>query len=532
MPISSPGVNTKEVDLTFTVQNVTTNATGFVMVSRWGPAEEIVEITTNEKELVSVFGQPDAATSQSFHAAANALLYSVPLFVARAVGPAALNAVPTGEDPILVKNKEAGEFLNLDGYSFIGRYPGQLGNSLKVSACSSTGYSAWPYAGQFEYAPGLNTFNLVVVDEDGLITGVPGTVLEKFHLLSKTVGTKRTDGTTAYVKEVINNQSRWVQAGDLDAIVFDATSGIYATSLVGGVDDNGYDSVDYVSCVDMFANKESIDIVRMFTSMFPTAAKVRAIDLLERRGDSIAFTAPELDDVYNTREQLDNLTEYFGVTLNKPSSYHVQVDNWKLIYDKYNDRNIWIPCDSDAAGLHARIFVESSPWMSPAGYTRGQLKNVIRLAWTSDEAQRDVLYKVSINSIISPKGEGTMLFGDKTALRTPSAFSRINVRTLFIVLKKNISNFAKYQLFELNDFITRTLFKNATDSYLNTVKAGRGIYDKLVVCDETNNTPQIIDDNGFVGDIFVKPAKSINIITLNFVAVGTGVEFSEVEGAV
>lgn len=532
MPISSPGVNTKEVDLTFTVQNVTTNATGFVMVSRWGPAEEIVEITTNEKELVAVFGQPDAATSQSFHSAANALLYSVPLFVARAVGPAAFNAVPTGQDPILVKNKEEGEFLDLTGYSFIGRYPGQLGNSLKVSACSVTGYNSWPYAAQFEYAPGVGTFNLVVVDEDGLVTGVPGTVVEKYHLLSKSFGAKRSDGTTANVVEVIKNQSNWIQAGDITAIVFDETSGIYETSFVGGVDDNGAEAVDYMTCVDMFSNKESVDIVRMFTSMFPLAAKVRTIDLLESRGDAIAFTAPELDDVYNTREQLDNLTEYFGTTLNKASSYHVQVDNWKMIYDKYNDRNIWIPCDSDAAGLHARLFVESSPWMSPAGYSRGQLKNVIRLAWTSNEAQRDVLYKVAINSIISPKGEGTMLFGDKTALRAPSAFSRINVRTLFIIMKKNIANFAKYQLFELNDFITRTLFKNATDSYLTTIKSARGIYDKLVVCDETNNTPQVIDDNGFVADIFVKPAKSINIITLNFVAVGTGVEFTEVEGAV
>jgi hypothetical protein len=531
MPISSPGVNTREKDLTFTVQNVTTNATGYVMVSRWGPAEEIVEITTNEKELVAVFGQPDQTTTQSFHAAANALLYSVPQFIVRAIGPAAKNSVPTGEIALLVKNKEEAEFLNLDGIAFIGRYPGQLGNSLKISASGVAGYATWAYANKFSYKPTGDTFNLAVIDEDGLITGVAGTVIETYHLLSKTPGAKRTDGTTAYIKEVIKNQSSWVNIGDIDEIIFDVTSNHYEVSLIGGVDDNLSTTADYSSAVELFASREVVDIARMYTSFFPIAAKIEAIDLLESRGDAVAFTAPELDDVYNTREQVDNLTEYFGTTLNKATSYNFQVDNWKMVYDKYNDQNIWIPCDSDASGLHARLFVESSPWFSPAGYSRGQLKNVIRLAWNSNEPQRDILYPAQINSIISPKGEGTILFGDKTALSSPSAFNRINVRTLFIVMKKNIANFAKYQLFELNDYITRTLFKNACDKYLSTVKGGRGIYDFLVVCDETNNTGDIIDDNQFIGDLFVKPAKSINIINLNFVAVGTSVDFTEVEGA-
>lgn len=531
MPISSPGVNVREKDTTFSIQNVTTNATGYVMVSRWGPAEEVVEITTNEKELVSVFGQPDVTTSQSFHAAANYLLYSVPLFVVRAIGPLAKNSVPTGKTAVTVKNSEEAEFANLTGISFIGRYPGQLGNSLKISASNAAGYATWEYANQFNYKPTGDLFNLVVVDEDGLVTGTPGTVLERYYLLSKTSGTKRTDGTTAYVKEVIRTQSQWVSMGDLDALVFDPTTFHYETSLVGGVDDNLSTTADYVTATSLFESREVVDITRGFTSMFPIAAKIKMIDTLESRADAVAFVAPELDAVFNTREQVDNLSEYFGETLNKASSYSFQVDNWKLVYDKYNDQNIWIPCDSDAAGLHARLFVISSPWFSPAGYNRGQLKNVIRLAWNSNEPQRDILYPLQINSIISPKGEGTILFGDKTALSSPSAFSRINVRTLFIVLKKNIANFAKYQLFEMNDYITRTLFKNACDKYLNTVKGGRGIYDFLVVCDETNNTGDIIDDNQFIGDIFVKPAKSINIINLNFVAVGTSVDFTEVQGA-
>lgn len=533
MPINSPGVNTYEKDITFSVQNVTSNATGFVMVSRWGPAGEIVEITTNEKELVSVFGQPDLTTTQSFHAAANSLLYSVPLLVVRAVGAAAKNAVPTGKTAVLVKNKEEADFVSLTGISFIGRYPGQLGNSLKVSACGVTGYTDWAYAGAFDYKPTGTSFNLVVVDEDGLISGTPGTVLEKYLLMSKTVGAKRTDGTSAYVKEVIKNQSNWINVGDLTAIVFDVDTGVYETSLIGGVDDNvaANTTSSYSDAVELFSNRETVDIARAFTSFFPISAKQSIIDTLESRGDAVTFTAPELEDVFNTRDQVDNLLEYFGTTLNKASSYNFQVDNWKQVYDKYNDINIWIPCDSDGAGLHARLFVESSPWQSPAGYNRGKLKNVIRLAWASNEAQRDLLYPAQINSIIAPRGEGTLLFGDKTALSSPSAFGHINVRTLFIVMKKAISNFAKYQLFELNDVITRTLFKNACDNYLKGVKSGRGIYDYLTVCDETNNTPQVIDDNQFVGDIYVKPAKSINVINLNFVAVASSVEFTEVQGA-
>ena len=199
--------------------------------------------------------------------------------------------------------------------------------------------------------------------------------------------------------------------------------------------------------------------------------------------------------------------------------------------DKYNDKNIWIPCDSDAAGLHARIFVQNEPWFSPAGLNRGILKNVIKLAWSSNQTQRDVLYPQSINSIVSFKGEGTVLFGDKTALMAPSAFSRINVRTLFIVIKKAISRSARYQLFELNDFITQALFRNSTDQYLGDVQARRGIYDRRVVCDSSNNTAQVIDANEFVGDIYIKPARSINVIRLNFIAVATGVAFEEIEGA-
>lgn len=530
----SPGVYTQEKDLTFNTQSVTSNATGYVGLFRWGPADEVVELTTNEAELAQRFGQPDALTTSFFHAAANYMNYSVPLYVVRAIGGAAKNAIPADakagaiEAPV-VKNKDHYEDVNLDGISFVGRYPGELANTLKVSVADSTGFATWAYADEFEYAPVSGTFNMVVVDEDGLLTGSKGAVVERYELMTTTPGAKKTDGTSAYIVEVVKNQSQFLFVGDVEAIVFDA--GVYEQSMVDGVDDNVVDNADFVSAWAKFESKDEVDITRVFTSFNPLSATIAAIDLADTRKDIIAFNACRLADVYNTVDRVDNLVAYYGTTLNKPTSYAFNVDNWKMVYDKYNDKYIWIPCDSDAAGLHARLFVLNEPWFSPAGLNRGQLKNVIKLAWSSNQPQRDVLYKQSINSIVAFKGEGTVLFGDKTALMAPSAFSRINVRTLFIVIKKAIARSARYQLFELNDFITQALFRNATVSYLDNVQSRRGIYDKRVVCDATNNTPQVVDSNEFVGDIYVKPARSINVIRLNFIAVGTGVDFTEIEGA-
>lgn len=531
---NSPGVYTQEKDLTYNTQSVTSNATGYVGMFRWGPVDEIVEITTNESELVQRFGQPDAETTQYFHAAANYLLYSVPLMAVRVVGADAKNAVSddiaVGVTAPLIRNTDHYDALTLTGISFVGRYAGDLVNGVKVSIANSAGYSTWAHKGQFEYAPGnTTTFNMVVIDVNGSISGTVGTILEKYELMTLTPGAKKTDGTTANLKEALKAQSKYVLLGDAAKVVF--VSGLYEVALKDGVDDNDPETADFVSGWDLFANKDVVDIVRAFTAFNPLEAVIRAIDVMDNRLDAIAFNAPPLEAVYNTLDRTDNLITYFGTTLNKPTSYAFNVDNWKMVNDKYNDKNIWIPCDSDAAGLHARVFVQNEPWFSPAGLNRGQLKNVIKLAWSSNQAQRDVLYPQSINSIVAFKGEGTVLFGDKTALMAPSAFSRINVRTLFIVMKKAITRSARYQLFELNDFITQALFRNSTDQYLGDIQARRGIYSRRVICDSSNNTAQVIDANEFVGDIYVKPARSINVIRLNFIAVATGVDFAEIEGA-
>lgn len=529
----SPGVETIEKDLTFNIQSITSNASGYVGLFRWGPADQIVPITTNENELVQRFGTPDKDTTGFFHSASNYLLYSVPLLIARAVNATARNAIDAAAvaaavAPVLVKNEDAYENSTLTGIGMLAKYPGDLGNSLKVSMADSTGYATWAYAKQFQYAPSsAGVFNVVVLDEDGQFTGVPGTVLEKYELMSLSAGAKKSDGSSADLKEVLKVQSNFLLVGDKVSIVF--ASGLYEQSFSGGVSNNDRTTVDFTSCLDLFKS-DQIEIVRLFTSFLPNTAIIRAVDIADSRKDAVSFVAPPLSAVYNNLNRVQDIVSFFGTDLNKPTSYSFQVDNWKLVQDKYNNTQVWIPCDSDAAGLHARLFVNAEPWFSPAGLNRGQLKNVIKLAWTSNQEQRDVLYPKSINSIVSFPGEGTVLFGDKTALMAPSAFSRINVRTLFIVIKKAIARAARYQLFEINDFITQTLFKNATDRYLDDVQARRGILRKRVVCDSSNNTAQVLNANEFVGDIYIDPSKTINNIRLNFVAVASGVAFEEIEG--
>lgn len=528
----SPGVSTTEKDLTFNVQSVSSNASGFVGVFRWGPVEELVQINGDDSELVQRFGQPDKKTAVSFLSASNYLLYAKPLIAVRVVGDSAFNAAETSTD-VVVKNIDDYEDQTLTD-AFVARYPGVMGNSLMVSAANSTNYDTWQYAKEFTYKPGdVNTFNLVVIDEDGIITGNAGTILERFELMTKTPGSKKTDGTTAYIREAVKNQSRWIFIGDESAITFtdSGSEGMYESSLTNGADDNDTANVSIENGLDLFSDKDGVEIMRVFLANANVTAKGYAVDMMETRQDAVAFVAPELDDVFRTVDARTNVAEFYDDELNKNTSYYFSVDNWKLVRDRYNDTDVWIPCDSDAAGLHARVAELNEPWESPAGLNRGVLKNVIRLAWSAKKEDRDVLYPKGINSIVAFSGEGYVLWGDKTGFKGPSAFNRINVRTLFIIIKKAIARAARYQLFQLNDFITRSTFRNATDQYLDNIKSRRGITGKRVVCDTSNNTPQVIDGNNMVGDIYVSPARSINNIQLNFIAAGTGVDFEEIENA-
>ena len=552
----SPGVLVVEKDLTNVVPAVATSIGGFVGDFQWGPALDPVTISS-EIELVKTFGKPNDTTATSFFSAANFLSYSNNLKVVRAVGSAARNAVSTGT-AIAINNEEAWEASYSAGEAAVGefaaKYPGALGNSLKVSMADSATFASWTYKSSFDSAPGTSSYvlglggaddelHIIVIDEDGLISGTANTILEKFANVSKAKDAKTSEGADNYYVEVLKG-SRYiwwmdhttsVEAGDTAwgsnaaGTTFKTMTAVVTRSLTGGVDaspSTGNVQTGY----NEFANAELIDVNLLV--MGPHAATVTnsVIAIAEDRKDCMVFVSPELADVYNNAGDEATDVTAFRDTLTS-SSYAVMDSGWKYQYDKYADKYRWIPLNADVAGLCARTDTIADPWFSPGGLNRGQIRNVVKLAYSPNKTDRDTLYKKGVNPVVAFPGEGTVLFGDKTLQAKPSAFDRINVRRLFIVLEKAIATAAKYQLFEFNDAFTRAQFRNLVEPFLRDIKGRRGIYDFRVICDETNNTGEVIDLNQFVADIYIKPARSINFITLNFIATRTGVAFEEVAGA-
>lgn len=396
--------------------------------------------------------------------------------------------------------------------------------------------------------------NIVVVDANGLITGVPGTILEKFKELSKASNAKLDDGTPLYYKDVVNRKSKYIRWTD-HPIFSDLTVGAddakwgdkltpgksftdltrpHESQLAGGKD--ALVSVNAqqarFSAYDLFKDADKIDVSLIIMGNAGAALTNHVIDnIAEKRLDCVVFCSPPLDKVKdNFGSEAEDIVDYRKNTLNANSSYAVMDSGWKVQFDKYNDRDVDVPLNADIAGLCVRTETTRDAWWSPAGYDRGRIKNIIKLYFSPDKTDRDELYKNSINPVIDQPGEGRLLFGDKTLLAKASAFDRINVRRLFIVLEKAISKASKKLLFEFNDEFTRQTFRSMVEPFLRDVQSRRGIYDFRVVCDRTNNTPEVIDRNEFVGDIYIKPARSINFIQLNFIAVRTGVEFSEIVG--
>lgn len=425
----------------------------------------------------------------------------------------------------------------------------------------------WEYYSQVNDAPGMSTYvetngntalqisdssaqkdelHVVVVDEDGEFTGSPGAVLEVFQGLSRATDAKLSDGTTNYYKNILNTRSNYVWVGaDRTGAASDTAVDISTSSnqlpmslsFRGGVDISETNmSLAYISkAYDQFVSPEESDISLVIAG--PARGGVNNTQLAnyiidnigEVRKDCVVFVSPAKTDVVNQPLNATDNVIGFRNSL-RSSSYAVMDSGYKYQYDKYNDVYRWIPLNGDVAGLCARTDADRDPWFSPAGISRGAIRNVIKLAYNPNRSERDQLYKNGINPVITQQGQGTNLFGDKTLLAKPSAFDRINVRRLFIVLEKSISNAAKSLLFEFNDEFTRAQFRNLVEPFLRDVQGRRGIYDFRVVCDETNNTPEVIDSNRFVGDIYIKPARSINFIQLSFVAVRSGVEFSEITG--
>lgn len=555
----SPGVLVTEKDLTAVVPQVATTAGGFAGAFQWGPVDQVTTIDS-ENQLVERFGKPNGTTFKSFFTAANFLSYGNNLQVIRVVNQAtAKNAIANAAaTAVLIKNEDHYTNTYADGSGSVGewaaKYPGALGNSLKVSLADANVYSGWAYATLFDDAPGTSTYtsslsgsademHIIVIDEDGLWTGTAGTVLEKFPFVSKASDAKKADGSTAYYKEVVNNTSKYIWWMDHTAADIAGTSnwGTAAqgttfgnlianvtVSLANGVSADAPTDGNLTAALSTFANDELYDISLLPVGEASDVVAAYAINsVAEVRKDCIVFVSPEQDDVVDQAgSEATNITA-FRTSL-PSSSYAVMDSGWKYQYDRYNDVYRWVPLNGDVAGTSVRTDFTADPWFSPAGFNRGQIKNVVKLAYSPSKADRDTLYKKGINPVVSFPGQGTVLFGDKTLLSKPSAFDRINVRRLFIVLEKAISTAAKFQLFEFNDGFTRAQFRNLVEPFLRDVQGRRGITDFKVVCDETNNTGEIIDRNEFVADIFVKPARSINFIQLNFVATRTGISFEEV----
>ncbi len=556
----SPGVNVSEIDLTTVVPSVQTTAGAFAGTFQWGPADKI-KLIGDEITLASTFGKPDTSTATSFFTCSNFLAYGNSLSVVRAVGTAARNAYGTGT-AVQIKNEDVYEATyllagNSNTYgSFVARYPGTLGNSLEVQVCATSGlFSGWAYSSYFTSAPGTSEYatsvsgvsdemHIVVIDKLGNITGVAGTVLETYGFVSA-ASDAVINGTSNYYKQVIFNNSKYVYV--MDPVDYSTTSVTWGTTAFGktfadpaaiavvtlsnGVTTPPTDG-NLQTAYDLFVNKEAVDISLVLTGAHSVTVQQYVIDNVAiSRADCVAFVSPRYVDVVNQGgSESTNITNWLSA-LSRSSSYVVADSGWKYQLDKYNNTYRWMPLNADIAGLCVNTDTVRDPWFSPAGLNRGAIKNCVKLAWNPTKTFRDALYKQGVNPVVSMPGQGTVLFGDKTLLAKPSAFDRINVRRLFIVLEKAIAQAAKFSLFELNDEFTRAQFVALVVPFLRDIQGRRGITDFKVVCDSTNNTAQIIDSNQFVGDIYIKPARSINYIQLNFVAVGTGVDFTTVVGA-
>jgi hypothetical protein len=574
----SPGVNVSEIDLTTIVPSVSTTAGAFAGYLPWGPAQKIITVP-DEISLVKRFAPsgPDANSAVNFFTASSFLSYGNNLQFVRTVGTNCLNATG-GSGGVQINNSDIFQYTYLTSGSggaygsFVARYPGALGNSIQVdvfdsanatlfsSASFTSGgvtrnwnavVNAAPNTSSYVSAQGgaNDEFHIVVTDAGGLITGTKGQVLETYAYLSK-ASDAEINGNSNYYKQVIFNNSTYIQAMDpVDysnthstwgqvaanttfARIQNSAYGNTTIAFAHGSDDIGTDA-NTINGYSLFTNKELVDISLVLTGGNDVTVQQYVIDnIVTTRTDCVAFVSPPQSAVVNQAgNEVTNINTWLG-QLARSTSYAVVDSGWKYMYDKYNQTYRWIPLNGDIAGLCVFTDTIRDAWWSPAGLNRGNIKNAVKLAWNPAKTYRDQLYTQGVNPVVTFPGQGIVLFGDKTLQSKPSAFDRINVRRLFIVLEKAIAKAAQFSLFEFNDDFTRAQFVAMVTPFLRDIQGRRGITDFKVVCDTTNNTGQVIDSNQFVGDIYIKPARSINFIQLNFVAVGTGVDFTTVVGAV
>jgi hypothetical protein len=463
------------------------------------------------------------------------------------------------------------------GHELIARYPGSIGNSLEVQICpgdsDGTVFTNWTYASEFDAAPGTSDYasardgewdevHVVVVDKLGLFTGTKGTVLEKYPFVSVATNARTADGSNNYIRKIINDRSEYIHFASFGSdLAFDSdawglsnagsaltpgTSKTFTDGLAvktftfaSGADAGALTATSYALAFDTIEDTEKYNNIDLLIAPGMTSQSLQTTVVNDMvsiaqgiRKDCVVIASPNRASVVNNSSTSIVSDTVACANSFTASSYLFVDNNYLKAYDKYNDEYVWIPAASSTAGIMAATDFIAAPWFSPGGTRRGNYRNIVDIYHNPTKAERDTLYKASVNPIANFRGDGILLFGDKTKLGRPSAFDRINVRRLFLTIEKYISRYSRNILFEFNDEFTRAEFVGVVEPYLRSVQARRGITDFRVVCDETNNTPEVIDNNEFIATMFVKPARSINFITLNFVAVRTGVAFEEVAGAV
>ena len=434
------------------------------------------------------------------------------------------------------------------------RHPSGVGGLHTAVADNAAVRRRWQYYDLVSAAPGTSPYttdrggsndeiHVVVVDETGDITGKAGDVLEVYDSVSKASDAKTPQGDDNYYPNVIFNKSKYIYWLDHNSggtnwgvggtgTTFTAVTAVSNVSLASGNNGTAGTTAQLKTAYEKYTDAETVDVNLIIAGKGDATHIDNLVTIAESRKDCVVFASPERSDVVNvsnSETQTNNVKGFFDAITS--SSYLVFDSGYKYTYDKYNDVFRFVPLNGDIAGLAARTDLIADSWFSPAGFSRGVIRGAVKLAYNPTKTQRDTLYRARVNPVTTFPGQGTVLFGDKTALSAPSAFDRINVRRLFITLEKAISTASKFQLFEFNDEFTRAQFRNLVEPFLRDVQGRRGITDFLVVCDETNNTGDVIDRNEFRADIFVKPTRSINFITLQFIATRTGVAFEEVIGA-
>ena len=542
---------------TFVVATITSNTAGTVTCN---PATGAISATAAVRYKRSPYGEP-----------AKNMLGTVAITANVAIVTATIASGESGSGAF-DKQFVAGDIIKINGESRKIKAVTNSSSMTTTAGFSNTSsaqtYSrSWEYADKFDFEPVTTDYtasrggfydevHVVVVDEDGEWTGQLDEGLEKYASLSVAKGAKNEDGSKAYYVDAINRRSKYIWWADHNAKGDALTQGAVTTlawgatpvsgssyrsgsttgpliltaSLDGGIDGAGsITSGNKITSFQKFKNTEETQIGLLMGGEADATVALELISIAEGRKDCLAFLSPEQSDVVNqSGSEADNVVDFrnsLGST-----SYAVLDSGWKYQYDRYNDVYRYVPLNGDTAGVTAATEANKDAWFSPAGFTRGNIRNVVKLPFSPRQSERNTLYKNGINPIVTFMGAGTVLFGDKTLLAKPSAFDRINIRRLFIILEKAISSFARTQLFEFNDAFTRAQFVGTVEPFLRDVQAGDGIVDFKVVCDGTNNTGSVIDRNEFVGDIYVKPNRAINFIQLNFVAVRSGVEFSEIIG--